>query len=236
MSGLRSGSRAQQWQQEQDAEFDLTSQRPIFHKVSYPPRISLNGLLVGLLSTISLVVSGFVLVQVPSPLSWFGPAPQAMMPYSLQLPLGLFLATLLGPFMGPAVVILFLTVGLFFFPVFANGGGLHYVFQPGFGYLLAIFLMAWPLSKRFHKAFQRPGQASRSLKIIVQALAAVFMVHLLGIAYLIVLTMTHQLSMHDLFGCVLRLSLEPLPYDFLATTLLLCLVRQVRLALWLVLY
>lgn len=231
-----SGVERQQWEQTPESDFELANQRPLFQKVSYPPRISLNGLLVSLLAVILLISTGFVMVQLPSPPGWFAPEPKPLMSYTFQLPVALFLGTLLGPFMGPMVIALFLAVGLLVFPIFANGGGLQYISQPGFGYLLGVFLMAYPLSKRFHKAFQKQDNASRSLKILVQALAAVLMVHLIGIFYLVGLTLAHQIPFGELGGWILRLSVETAPYDFLATAMLLCLVRQVRLALWLALY
>lgn len=231
-----SGAERQRWEQESENDFELSTQRPIFQKVSYPPRISLNGLLISLLATLLLVATGFLMIQIPSPLGWAAPAPKPLINYTFQLPTALFLATLLGPFMGPMVVLLFLAIGLLAFPIFANGGGLQYLSQPGFGYLVGVFIMAYPLSKRFHKAFQKQDNASRSLKILTQALAAVLMVHLIGISYLIGLTLAHQIPFSDLGGWIVRLSIETAPYDFLSTTVLLCLVRQVRLALWLVLY
>jgi len=231
-----SGTERQQWEQQAETDFELASQRPIFQKVSYPPRISVNGLLISMLATILLIASGFVMVKIPSPLGWMASGPKPLMSYSFQLPTALFLATTLGPFMGPMVILLFLAIGLVLFPVFANGGGLQYLAQPGFGYLLGLLVMAHPLSKRFHKAFQKQDNASRSLKILGQALAAVLMVHLIGVFYLIGLTLAHQIPFGELGGWILRLTVETAPYDFLATTILLCLVRQVRLALWLVLY
>lgn len=231
-----SGVERQRWEPEHDSDFELTRQRPIFQKVAYPPRISLNGLLLILLGTLVLIATGFIIVQIPSPLSMFSGPFKPMMSYTFQLPVALFLATLLGPFMGSAIILLFLGVGLLAFPVFANGGGIQYLAQPGFGYLLGMLIMAYPLSKRFHKAFQKQDNASRSLKILGQALAAVLMVHLIGIVYLIGLTIAQQIPLGDLGGWILRLSVESAPYDFIATAVLLCLVRQVRLALWLVLY
>jgi biotin transport system substrate-specific component len=231
-----SGAERQNWEQESEVDFDLNTQRPIFQKVSYPPRISLNGLLISLLATLLLVMMGFVIIQLPSPLGLTMPDPRPQMSYSFQIPVALFVATLLGPFMGPAAIILFLALGLFLFPVFANGGGMPYLLQPGFGYLLGTLLMAYPLSKRFHKAFQKQDNASRSLKILGQALAAVLLIHLTGMVYLLGLSIAHQVPFGDLGGWILRLSVETMPYDLLATAIMLCLVRQVRLALWLVLY
>ncbi len=224
------------WEADANEGLNLFGQRSWFQKVAHPPRISLNGLLLCLLATILLVVSGFLPLTLPSPLGLANPEPRPMMTYSLQLPMALFVATVLGPYMGPAAVLLFIGLGLFAFPLFANGGGLAYLFQPGFGYLLGVLIMAYPLSSCFHKAFQRPGQGSRSLKVLTQALAAIGLVHGIGLAYLIGLTLAHQVPFSDLGGWMLRLSVETFPYDLLATASLLCAVRLTRLLLSLALY
>jgi biotin transporter BioY len=216
------------------------SRRPLMQRLVYPPRLSLNGLLIGLLCIVLIVFMSFITMPVPSPLN-LGTSVASydqlqMIHYTLQIPMMLFVAAFLGPFMGIASVFLYLMVGLFVAPVFANGGGLQYLSQPGFGYLLGGFIAAFTLGRTFHYAFQKDGHGSRSLKIIRQVLQAVFTAHLVGILYLVGLTILRQLPLEDLPGWVLRLSVEPLGYDILATLVLLCLVRQFRLALMLVLY
>jgi biotin transport system substrate-specific component len=214
--------------------------RPLLQRASYPPRISLNGILVGLLCTLLLVVIGFVPVSLPSPLNIGGHAAAysqlSMIQYTCQLPLALFIGALLGPFMGTASVLLFVLVGLGVEPVFANGGGWQYVTQPGFGYLLGAVIMAYLVGKTFHKAFLKQDNASRSLKLFGQAIAAVAVLHLLGMLYLVGLSVLGQLPWSELPGWMLRLSVETAPYDLLSTAIFLCMVRQIRLALWLVLY
>lgn len=217
-----------------------SSQRPLFQRASYPPRISLNGLLIGMLSVLLLVVMGFVPVSLPSVLNIGSDATSyeqlSKLQYTFQIPLALFIGALLGPFMGTASVLLFLVVGLAVYPVFANGGGWQYVFQPGFGYLLGTLCMAYLLGKTFHKAFQKHGNVSRSLKIFTSAFTAVLLVHVIGVVYLLGLAIGGQLAWAELPGWILRLSVETAPYDMLATAVFLCMVRQIRLALWLVLY
>jgi hypothetical protein len=62
------------------------------------------------------------------------------------------------------------------------------------------------------------------------------MVHLLGGLCLVGLTFAGFVAWENLGAWLYHLSLEKMPYDFLATTVLLALVRQIRLGLWLVLY
>lgn len=238
-TGNAEAADAQEFQPAASVDLD-EPRRPLLQRASYPPRISLNGILVGLLCTLLLVVIGFVPVSLPSPFNIGGHftdySQLTMIRYTCQIPLALFIGALLGPFMGTASVLLFLVIGLGVYPVFANGGGWYYVSQPGFGYLLGAVIMAHLVGKTFHKSFQKQDNASRSLKIFGNALAAVVCLHLIGVMYLLGLTAFGQLSLAELPGWILRLSVETAPYDLLSTAIFLCMVRQIRLALWLVLY
>jgi biotin transport system substrate-specific component len=183
---------------------------------------------------------GFVSINIPSPLN-IGTHATAynqltMIQYSFQIPTALFVGAFLGPFMGTAAVLLLLVIGLAFFPIFANGGGWHYTSQPGFGYLLGALIVACLLGKSFYKAFQKEGNTSRSLKIILNAVFAVLLVHALGGFYMVGLAITKQVPFAQVPGWILRLTIETMPYDIVVTAVFLCLVRQIRLALWLVLY
>lgn len=236
ISGLASQPAAEM----EESYFDTFPQRTVFQKISYPPRLSLNGLLIGLLCTLLIAVMGYVTVGLPSPLN-IGTQVSSydqltMMQYTFQIPVALFVAAFLGPFMGFSAVLLFLVIGLCVYPIFANGGGLHYVAEPGFGYLMGTLIMSYLLGKTFYKAFQKQDNASRSIKILVNAIAAVLLVHIIGLLYLVGLSVTGQVPCQELPGWALRLTVETMPYDMLATSVLLCLVRQARLALWLVLY
>lgn len=237
------GSRSEQGNHEQE-EFlalDLADSpgRPLFQRLAYPPRVSLNAILVGLLCVLLLTMLGFVPLSLPVPLQW-GTVDKGqavmLMHYTLQLPMALFISAFLGPFTGVAAVGLYVLIGLTLAPIFANGGGWLYALQPGFGYWLGILTASILLSRSFYRAFQKEEGGSRSLKLLRQIFGSVLTVHAVGVVYLIGLVLTRQIPPADLPGWTLRLTLEPLPYDLLAVAVLLCLVRQMRLALWMVLY
>lgn len=238
IAGLQSENPTPPLREEED--LDITPKRSLMHRLSYPPRISLNGLLISLLCTLLLVMIGFVPVALPTPLN-IGTQVQEysqlqLMRYTFQIPLALLIAAFLGPFMGTGAVLLFLALGLGFFPLFANGGGWHYVTEPGFGYLLGTLVAASMLGKSFHKVFQKQGHVSRSLKMLAKSFIVVLVLHVVGVLYLLGLGLTGQLPWPELAGWALRLTVETAPYDFIATFVFLCLVRQFRLALCLVLY
>ncbi|QSX09581.1 biotin transporter BioY [Alkalibacter rhizosphaerae] len=63
--------------------------------------------------------------------------PVPIVPFTLQLLFTTLAGMVLGPVYGSLSVVLYVLLGLMGLPVFANGGGLGYIFQPTFGYLLA---------------------------------------------------------------------------------------------------
>lgn len=214
---------------------DHFAPKPVWQRAIYPPRISLNGMLVGCLFAIAIVLSGFMVISLPSPLNGWSQLPKNIT-YTAQLPLMLMVAAVLGPFMGPATLLIFLIAGLAMFPLFANGGGWSYVFEPGFGYLLGALFAGFWLSRTFHKPLQKNDGRSRSLKLLKKTLVATMVMHITGLLALVSLSILGRLAWGELGGWMFYLSIEKIPYDLLATLILLCLVRQIRLALWLVLY
>ena len=54
-----------------------------------------------------------------------------------QVPVVLFIVGLLGRKMGLTSIILYILLGLCGLPIFAIGGGISYITEPGFGYILA---------------------------------------------------------------------------------------------------
>lgn len=210
--------------------------RPMIHRASYPPRPGVNGILISMLCTLLLIFLGFVPVTLPSPLQWSGLSEFGSIQYDFRLPFALMIGALLGPTMGAGSILLFLIVGLFVAPVFAHGGGWQYVMQPGFGYLLGLFFMGSLMGRKFHKPFLKATKGKRSLKLCFLAVIGVMGVHVIGALYLVALSLAGQIPWDLLPGWLLRFSLEPIPYDLLAGTVFLAMVRQIRLSLWPALY
>ena len=74
------------------------------------------------------------------------------LPISLQIP-GLLLCSLVfGPTSGSISVIAYLTLGLFFLPIFHGGGSIGYTLTPEFGYLTG-FSILWLFMRPFVNFF-----------------------------------------------------------------------------------
>lgn len=70
------------------------------------------------------------------------PLPAYTMHFTLQWLFVMMAAFLLGTTRGTLSVIVYLMMGLMGLPIFAAGGGLSYIFRPGFGFLLGFAFAA----------------------------------------------------------------------------------------------
>ncbi len=99
---------------------------------------NLVGVVMGLLLTI---VAG--LLQPAMVVLTLGGLSLVELPTSAQLAAVLLTALLCGARVGLMTAVAYLAFGLMQFPVFHGGGGLDYVLEPGFGYLLGLIPGAW---------------------------------------------------------------------------------------------
>tara|TARA_Y100000991_G_scaffold155367_1_gene118221 strand:+ start:48 stop:623 length:576 start_codon:yes stop_codon:yes gene_type:complete len=99
-------------------------------------------------------------------------------PISWQIP-AIVLITLI--FKREAVLIaysIYLIIGLFFFPVFHNGGSLGYLLTPNFGYLLGIF----PLVNIIEK-LNKINHRINYYVLLKYGILGIFSMHVMGILY-----------------------------------------------------
>jgi len=82
-----------------------------------------------------IVIGAFLKIDIPLPLY--------TMHFTLQWLFVMMAALLLGAKLGGLSVVVYVCLGLAGFPVFAAGGGIGYVFRPGFGFLLGFILAAF---------------------------------------------------------------------------------------------
>ena len=65
------------------------------------------------------------------------------LPTTLQVPSLLLCSLICGPRTAVIAAIAYITIGLFFLPVFQNGGSINYLNDPSFGYLIGFIPAAW---------------------------------------------------------------------------------------------
>ena len=106
----------------------------------------------------------------------------------IKIPVGvvpitlLFFATalagvLLGPRWGSVSQVVYVVLGLVGLPIFTGGGGLGYVLQPSFGFLLGLIPAAWVIGMLTRG---RPGP----VRVALSALAGLAVLYLVGLPYM----------------------------------------------------
>ena len=85
--------------------------------------------------------------------------PIPMVPFTLQFLFTTLAGLLLGAKRGALSVLCYLILGLIGLPIFSDGGGIFYVLQPTFGYLIGFlagaFITGWIAHKTDARSFLR---------------------------------------------------------------------------------
>lgn len=104
--------------------------------------------------------------------------PIPVVPFTLQFLCTTLAGILLGPRLGAISILCYILLGLAGFPVFAAGGGIAYVFQPSFGYLIGFCLGAY-VTGMIANQYPEP-----SLKRLLSAnFSGLLIVYALGMVY-----------------------------------------------------
>jgi biotin transport system substrate-specific component len=164
---------------------------------------------IGLLLTISGV---FIEVAIPVPsLAWpidWNHVPTYSLGVTLQIGAILLVGCMAGRNAAALSQIAYLILGLSGFQIFAQGGGLGYLKEPTFGYLLGFLPGAWICG---HIAFQ---QQRRLENLIMSCLWGLGTIHIVGLLYLTVLSL-FKITSANWWEAVLRYSVYPLPGQFI---------------------
>lgn len=145
--------------------------------------------------------------------------------YIPQIPAIMFIVVLLGRKYGIVSLLLYLIVGLFFAPVFAIGGGLDYVFQYGFGYILAYIPAVF-----FSGSIIRSGLSYRNM---AQAtFVGVLTIHVIGILYMLFMATLQKESFSIMLGWIVAQSGSKIMYDLLFGFLAMVIAKLTKKALW----
>ena len=105
----------------------------------------------------------------------------------------------------------YVVLGIFWHPVFAQGGGLDYWQQPSFGYILGFMPGAWLCG---WMAFQR---RTRLESLAISGMVGLLVIHLCGLIYLIGLFVSKStdISSGSLVDMMVNYSVHPLPGQFI---------------------
>jgi len=117
----------------------------------------------------ALTAIGAIFIRIPLP----------FVPITLQVFFCLLAGILLGARLGMTSQIVYITVGLCGIPVFTLGGGLAYVLQPTFGYLLGLIVCAFMVGKLVEKT-----NKITVTKLFAINFIGVLIIYAIGVPYL----------------------------------------------------
>ena len=121
----------------------ISKQLNSFKYKGEPIKITLGTLVLTCFCTLLLIVSTFTQIPITSPVELIQmiSTPNYVnynesFRYIPQIPMVFFITSLLGRKFGILSICIYIILGMFF-PIFALGGGISYIFEFGFGYILA---------------------------------------------------------------------------------------------------
>lgn len=134
---------------------------------------------------------------------------------TLQFLFTAFAGIILGSKLGALSQIVYVITGLIGIPIFTKGGGIGYVFQPSFGYLIGYIVGAYVIGKIIENA-NKPNY----ITFFAASIAGLFVVYLLGVPYLYII-LTKVVGMDLTIGSALKMGLIVfLPGDILKSIII----------------
>lgn len=108
--------------------------------------------------------------------------PIGLVSITLQVLFSVLAGLLLGSRLGAAAVFTYILIGLAGIPVFTQGGGIGYVFQPTFGYLIGFGVGAYMAGLIVEKS-----KSKTFITYLTGAFALIVSVYVIGLPYLYVI-------------------------------------------------
>ncbi|MEJ9280877.1 biotin transporter BioY [Ureibacillus thermosphaericus] len=105
--------------------------------------------------------------------------PLPIVPFTMQIVIVFLAGSILGSKRGLQSQLVYIFVGLAGLPVFTQGGGLTYVLQPTFGYLVGFAAGAFIIGY----IIERGGEEPSRLRFVVANLVGTFVIYAIGAPY-----------------------------------------------------
>ena len=146
--------------------------------------------------------------------------------YIPQIPMIFFIVGLLGRKFGILAITMYILLGMFF-PIFALGGGVSYMFEYGFGYILA-FVPAIFFSGTLLKV------KTDFLRIVLLSVLGVLAIHILGVLYMLFIATLRHAPMELVSSWIASQSGVQILYDMFFSIMSIYLGRFTRKLVWIV--
>ncbi len=169
------------------------------HKLKF----SLLVLVLILFCSFLIVIATFTQFKIPT----FSEDSTKVLYYVPQIPIILFIAGLLGRKFSLMSVIIYIFTGLFLAPIFALGGGLDYIINFNFGYILAYIPAVYFAGSITENTFSW-------LSTLKATLLGVLTIHIIGIIYLSIILTIQKEGIQGVLLWVVSQSRNTIFFDF----------------------
>lgn len=142
-----------------------------------------------------------------------------------QIPVVMFVGAFLGRKYGIISVLLYILLGLFIIPVFALGGGPKYIFEYGFGYILAYIPAVF-----FAGSILKSGFTMRNM--LHATFVGVLTIHIIGILYMLFIAGLKHEGMAFISGWIYAQSGVKIIYDMIFSFAALFIAKYAKIILW----
>lgn len=131
-------------------------------------KLKIRDLIYAAIGTILIIVGGMIKIPLP------------FIPMTLQTMMIFFISTLFKPKVAIFSSFTYVLLGLIGLPIFASGGGLGYVFNKGFGYIIG-FVVATSFISKFANI------KLSYIKLFIINIIGALLIYLFGITYLYII-------------------------------------------------
>jgi biotin transport system substrate-specific component len=145
--------------------------------------------------------------------------------YIPQIPIIMYIAALLGRKFGITATVLYILAGLFLAPVFALGGGLEYVFEYGFGYILGYIPAVFFAGSILKSGLNYKNMAKSTL-------IGVLTIHLCGICYMLFIALLNKEHIFTVWGWIVAQSGTKILYDLIFSFIAMIAAKFTKKFLW----
>lgn len=152
--------------------------------------------------------------------------PTPIVPFTLQFVFCAYAGIFLGAKHGLYSQLLYVGIGLIGIPIFASGGGITYIFQPTFGYLIGFIVCAFVIGKLTESLTQ-----IKLWRILGAVLSGLFFVYFFGVAYLYMIVNLYLGKAMTVKGAIAAGFLPYITSDFILSILVALTAVQVIPAL-----
>lgn len=175
-------------------------------KLLNPQNIVLCGLFTALIA-----VGAFIKIPIP------------VIPFTMQTMFVIMAGLLLGSKLGGLSALIYLVIGLAGVPVFTQGGGIAYVLQPTFGYIIGFVLGA------FLSGYVLEKLGGKTVKAYILAvLAGIAGIYLIGCVYLYFIRNVYLGSEMSVWNVILYGFLITLPGDLVFSVISAFIVKRIK--------